>query len=152
MTIKRDTKRGYNTRVIPVQSVIHLSNSEEAKIIGTEFLILEFVEGRTFANIYELYVATLKDGRSIKHPLIECIREMGNIHNYHWICTLSQEIMKFKNSQQFWSKQVYADTNTSGCMCLPECYIYIQYIELSAGCLKYVIPAHSILKLFYYYI
>ena len=126
MTIKRDTKRGYNTRVIPVQSVIHLSNSEEAKIIGTEFLILEFVEGRTFANIYELYIATLKDGRSIKHPLIKCIREMGNIHNYHWIWTLSQETMKFKNSQQFWSKQVYADIqiHLDACVCLNVIYIY----------------------------
>ena len=106
MTIKRDTKRGYNTRVIPVQSVIHLSNSEEAKIIGTEFLILEFVEGTTFANIKELCTATLNDGPSIKQLLKKCIREMGNIHNYHWIWTLSQEKVKFRNSQQFWSEQV----------------------------------------------
>jgi aminoglycoside phosphotransferase (APT) family kinase protein len=90
---------------LPVPEPLHRSSEEERRVVGTKFIIMSFVEGKSYENASSVPRAHREKAFS------SVMKEMANIHGMWWY-TRSWPWLFWKSlhvhtrSDHFWDSQV----------------------------------------------
>lgn len=95
--VKRDT-------TIPVPDLLYKSTAEDERIVGTKFIIMKFVSGRTYADASELPILA-------RRAILEsAVKQLARIHRYYWVWVYGSGLevkCDYTKRQEYWEEKVY---------------------------------------------